>query len=125
MKFNSICLITKDVQELANFYEKAFQANVEGDKDYMKVFIEGADLSIYAYEGMERMAPGSTKDIGSGSVVIEVEVRDADAEYQRLAKHHIKVLKELTTQDWGIRSFWFSDPDGNIINFYTNLSTPI
>lgn len=125
MRFNSICLITKDVLSLSHFYEKVFQAIAEGDSEYMKVFVEGADLAIYSYEGMERMAPGSTKSIGSGSVVIEVEVRDVDMEYQRLAKYDIQVIKQPTTQGWGIRSFWFSDPDGNIINFYTNISTPI
>jgi uncharacterized glyoxalase superfamily protein PhnB len=121
MRFNSICLVTNDVPSLASFYQKILQVKTEGDRDYAKVFIEGANFSIFSREGMERMAPGCTHDLGSGSVVVEIQVDNVDVEYQRLKQMDIKFIKLPTTQEWGIRSFWFIDPDGNIINFYAQV----
>jgi uncharacterized glyoxalase superfamily protein PhnB len=97
------------------------QVKTEGDKEYARVFIDGADFSIFSREGMERMAPGSTCNFGNGSIVVEIQVDDIDVEYQRLEQMDIRFVKHPTTQEWGIRSFWFADPDGNIINFYAKV----
>lgn len=33
-----------------------------------------------------------------------------------------QVVKPPTTQAWGRRSVWLRDPDGNIVNLYTNVA---
>ncbi|MBI4530115.1 MAG: hypothetical protein HY709_01215, partial [Candidatus Latescibacteria bacterium] len=42
-------------------------------------------------------------------------------EYERLSDMEVPMVKLPTTQTWGRRSFWFRDPDGNIVNFYANV----
>ncbi len=46
---------------------------------------------------------------------------DVDAEYERLAGLGIEVVKPPTTQPWGVRSAWFRDPDGNLLNLAPRL----
>ena len=77
-------------------------------------------FSIFSTDGMEKMAPGSTHETGSGSCNIEFEIEDVDGEHRRLTKMGVPIVKPPTTQPWGRRSFWFSDPDGNTVNFYTD-----
>jgi catechol 2,3-dioxygenase-like lactoylglutathione lyase family enzyme len=50
------------------------------------------------------------------------EVEDVDAEYERLKALDVEFVMLPTTHPWGARSFWFRDPDGNIVDFFANLA---
>lgn len=119
MRFHGICLVTRNVARLRNFYEAVLQLKAEGDDTFTILSTQGAALSIFTEAGMERMAPGSMQDSGNGRYTLEFEVEDVDREYERLTAMDIAFVKPLTTQAWGRRSVWFRDPDGNMINFFT------
>lgn len=123
-KFNSVCLVTHDVFKLRGFYEIVLQAKAEGDAGFSILSINGPALTFYTFQGMEQMAPGSMQGAGTGSAVLEFEVEDADVEYQRLVDLNIPIVKPPTTQPWGLRSIWFRDPDGNLVNFYARVAVP-
>ena len=76
-------------------------------------------MAIFSVEGMENLAPSSMKDAGCGGFTMGFEVQDVDAEYDRLKTMGIEFVIRPTTHPWGARSFWFRDPDGNIVDFYT------
>jgi predicted enzyme related to lactoylglutathione lyase/predicted SnoaL-like aldol condensation-catalyzing enzyme len=115
--FNGICIITPHVRQLSDFYSAVLQCPAEGDDAYAAISTQGAALSFYAEQGMERMAPGSMQGAGRGSFTLEIQVDDVDREYARLVEMGVPVVKSPTTQPWGWRSAWFRDPDGNILNF--------
>jgi len=121
VRFNGICLITKDVSTLRDFYKNVLQADAEGDDTFTMIATRGAELSIFAENGMERMASGSMQDSGCGKYTLEFEVEDVDQEYQRLKTMGLIFVKPPSTQTWGRRSVWFRDPDGNIINFFAKV----
>ena len=121
MKFTGICLITNDVAGLAKFYEMVLGVKAEGDAVHAELRPEGAGISIFSVEGMERMAPSSLQGAGHGGFTFGIEVDDVDAEYQRLKTLGVEFVKLPQTHPWGCRSFWFRDPDGNIVDFYTVL----
>ncbi len=122
MRFNGICLVSRDVRRLREFYESALQVEAEGNDVHVKLETAGAVLSVFSESGMEGMAPGSMKDYGHGGFTIEFEVENVDDEYRRLKSMDVPIVKMPTTQPWGRRSVWFRDPDGNILNFYQDLS---
>ncbi|MFU8796063.1 MAG: VOC family protein [Dehalococcoidia bacterium] len=122
MRFNGICLISQDVRRLREFYESALHVEAEGDDVHVKLKTPGAVLSIFSESGMEGMAPGSMKHYGHGGFTIEFEVENTDEEYKRLKSMNVPIVKMPTTQPWGRRSVWFRDPDGNIVNFFQDLS---
>ena len=121
MKFVGICLITNNVPNLAEFYTKALGVKAEGDDVHVELNTKGAGMTIYSIEGMESLAPQSMQGAGNGSFTIGFEVKNVDVEYKRLKALDVEFVKLPTTHPWGTRSFWFRDPDGNIVNFFSNL----
>ena len=122
MRFNGICLVTQDVPRLRSFYTAILQAEAEGDDTFTVLSTQGAVLSIFTEQGMERMAPGSMQHSGCGRYTLEFEVEDVDQEYERLQAMQVIFVKPPTTQSWGRRSVWFRDPEGNIVNFFATVA---
>jgi catechol 2,3-dioxygenase-like lactoylglutathione lyase family enzyme len=116
-EFKGICIITRDVRRLREFYRTVLQAEPEGDDTFAAITSLGAMLAFYTESGMEQMAPGSTQGAGRGAYTLEFEVQDVDREYEHLTRLGVTIVKPPTTQPWGRRSVWFRDPDGNIVNF--------
>lgn len=119
MRFTGICLITADVPALARFYTQALGVAAEGDATHVELRTEGAGIAIFSTAGMEALAPQAMQGAGHGSLTISFAVSDADAEYERIKALGVAFIKLPTTHPWGARSFWFRDPDGNIVNFYS------
>jgi predicted enzyme related to lactoylglutathione lyase len=67
------------------------------------VFFLGAGL--LEVSGHSDSAPGQ-------SVMIWLQVRDVDAEHERLAAAGVRVLREPVTEPWGLTEMWIEDPDG-------------
>jgi catechol 2,3-dioxygenase-like lactoylglutathione lyase family enzyme len=121
MIFNGICLVTRDVRRVRQFYEAVLQTEFKGDDVFAWLESAQRTFSIFSAEGMEKLAPGSMNGAGYGSFTIEFEVADVDQEFERLKSLGVEVVKEPTTQSWRRRSVWFRDPDRNIVNFYMSL----
>jgi len=122
MEFIGITLITKDVPNLAKFYSNVLGVKAEGNDVHVELKTEGASLAIFSTESMERMAPHSMRDAGCGSCSIVFRVKDVDAEYEKLKKLEVEFVKPPTTHSWGSRSFWFRDPDNNIVDFMSPVN---
>jgi catechol 2,3-dioxygenase-like lactoylglutathione lyase family enzyme len=116
-RFNGICIITRDVRRLCDFYRDVLEAEPEGDETFASFTSLGAVLAFYSELGMETLAPGSTQGAGRGAYTMEFEVQDVDREYERLTRLGVTIVKPPATHPWGRRSVWFRDPDGNIVNF--------
>jgi catechol 2,3-dioxygenase-like lactoylglutathione lyase family enzyme len=99
------------------------QVQAEGDANFVAFESVGVPLTLFHAEGMEQMAPGSMQGAGIGNVVLEFEVEDVDEEYARLLGLNVPIVKPPTTQPWGLRSVWFRDPDGNIVNFFAAVKS--
>jgi catechol 2,3-dioxygenase-like lactoylglutathione lyase family enzyme len=114
------CLITGDVKGLVNFYESVLQqkASRSGD-DYAELRTGVGVLAIFSAQAQDRYIPGSAIAGNNKGVVLEFEVADVDQEFRRLHPLVSVWVKPPTTQPWGTRSFYFRDPDGNLVDFYS------
>ena len=74
MRFHGICIATRNVARLCVFYRKILKLEPEEGNVFEIIPTEGAVLSIYSAERMEKMAPGSLEGAGYGSYTIEFEV---------------------------------------------------
>jgi predicted enzyme related to lactoylglutathione lyase len=117
-RLKSICLITQDVRGLCGFYANVLELPPAGDDSFAMFTTSEINLSISSTQTLEQMAPGLTIEAHAGNCFLEFEVEDVDQEYERLRALDVEILKPPTTQPWGLRSVWFSDPQGNRINFY-------
>ena len=116
--FTGNCLITPNVPALVDFYTGVLGADAEGDDTHAQLRTQGAGLAIFSVAGMEGMAPGSMQGAGYGGVTLMFQVDDVDAEYARLQALGVEFVMRPRTHPWGARSFWFRDPDGNVVDFY-------
>lgn len=49
------------------------------------------------------------------SAMLWLQVRDIDAEHERLAAAGVRILRGPVTEPWGLAEMWIEDPDGNRI----------
>lgn len=55
---------------------------------------------------------GHSAGAAGQSVMIWLQVRNVQAEHERLAAAGVRVLREPTTEPWGLIEMWIEDPDG-------------
>lgn len=117
------CLITDNIRRLVDFYEPVLQRKAKWSGDTYAEFATGAAiLAIFSAEAQEKYIPGSAEAGKNRNVILEFRVADADREYMRLQSAVKAWVKPPTTQPWGTRSIYFRDPDGNLVDFFSQPS---
>jgi catechol 2,3-dioxygenase-like lactoylglutathione lyase family enzyme len=120
--FTHTCVITEDVAEMRDFYTRVLSMRpTRTHDDYVEFATSRGALSLYARSKLEPYAPGATSPRSNRSVMLEFEVDDVDAEYERLRSLPIVWVKPPSTQPWGNRSIYFRDPDRNLVNLYSRV----
>jgi catechol 2,3-dioxygenase-like lactoylglutathione lyase family enzyme len=116
------CLVTSNVKRLVEFYEPILllKARKSGE-DYAEFPSDAGVLAIFSAEAQEKYIPGSTEAARNRSLILEFRVGDVDQEYRRLQSLVKTWVKPPATQPWGTRSFYFRDPDGNLVDFYAPI----
>ena len=125
-RFHGVCLISKDVRRLRDFYAAILDVEIVEDEASLAnrhavLATDGTALSFYSTDAMEGMAPGSMQGAGTGSLTLQFEVEDVDAAFERLVALDVPIVKPPTTHRWRTRSLWFRDPDGNIVDFSSDV----
>lgn len=114
------CLITTNVSRLVNFYENVLGMKAQWSGDQYAEFRTGIGvLAIFSSDAQEKYIPGSTKAASNRSAILEFKVADVDHEYGRLQPLVTTWIKKPATQPWGTRSVYFRDPDGNLVDFFS------
>ena len=109
MLFSGICLLTKDVRRLSEFYQKILQTTSDCDDEiHQEIHTQGAFLAILKYYNV---------NVGNPNMNMAFTVDDVDTEYLRLKEFGVEILDEPITRPWGARNMRFCDPDGNYIVF--------
>jgi predicted enzyme related to lactoylglutathione lyase len=122
-RLTGMCLVSDGVRRLAGFYESVLEIEAQGDEQYSYFDTGAVQLSIFSTQGTEGMAPGATAGAGTGRWLIEFRVADVDAEHARLVALGVAIVKPPTTQPWGMRSVWFRDPDGNMVDLFAPVAS--
>jgi catechol 2,3-dioxygenase-like lactoylglutathione lyase family enzyme len=117
------CLITPNVQQLVDFYEPVLKVKAKRSGDDYAEFQTGAGvLAIFSAASQEKYIPGSAEGAANRGVVLEFTVADVDQEYRRLQSLVKTWVKPPSNQPWGTRSFYFRDPDGNLVDFFAPVA---
>ena len=126
VKFTHVCLITKKLEILRDFYQAVLQVEPKVyQEDYLEFPVEGAILSLYRQESLEQTVPGAMQAGHNRSVMLEFQVADVDREYHRLKQSQLPLdwVMVPTTFPWGNRSIYFRDPEGNMVNLYSKVES--
>ena len=116
------CLITNDVKQLTDFYQRVLQVRPHASgESYVEFPTDAGTLAIFGAEAQEEYIPGSAQAGQNRSAILEFNVANVDLEYSRL-QGIVKVwVKPPTTQPWGTRSIYFRDPDSNLVDFFSRV----
>lgn len=126
MNFVSIRIITENVSKLLAFYEHITGVKgVRFTEDFAELQTANGTLAIGSTKTV-RLLGGQevAKAAENHSAIIEFITVDVDSIYQEQSVFLSPYLvQEPTTMPWGNRSLLFRDPDGNLVNFFTPVST--
>lgn len=118
MKFASTRLICADIKTMVGFYETVLALSAEWLAPvFAEIVTPSATLALGGAETVALFKEGSAEPGANRTAIIEFQVDDVDAEFERL-KGKVEFVHEPKMMPWGNRSLQFRDPEGNIVSFY-------
>lgn len=122
----SIRIITEDVSKMLEFYEQITQIKgIRFTEDFAELQTAYVTLAIGSTRTLQFFGGTEVaKAAENRSAIIEFITDDVDRIYQERSGFLATYLvQEPTTMPWGNRSLLFRDPDGNLVNFFSPVST--
>lgn len=118
MKLASARLIAADITAMVNFYEMVTSTPAQWLAPvFAEIVTPSATVAIGAQETVGLFMEGSAESGKNRTAILEFQVDDIDAEYERL-KEHVSILRGIQMMPWGNRTFQFRDPEGTLVAFY-------
>jgi predicted enzyme related to lactoylglutathione lyase len=114
-------IVTDDVEGLAAFYVSLLGVSVTLNDYYVEVPAGPVTVgfSKRRFTEYREDCPAEPGQHRRDEVILDFEVGDVDAEYERIAGLGVTVVMPPTTQPWGSRSMIFRDPGGNLVNVFS------
>jgi predicted enzyme related to lactoylglutathione lyase len=126
MEMVSLRIITADIKRLVQFFEKATSIQAKwSTEDFAEIITGSFTLAVGSTRTLSFFGEGVAQAAYNKSVIIEFRVKDVDGEYEKIKELTSDIVQKPTTMPWGNRSLLFRDPDGNLINFFTPVSTAL
>lgn len=124
MKLASLRIITKDIKQSVEFYEKVTGFTAQWyTEDFAELTTDTITLAIGSTSTMKLFGTEQLSEPQNHiSIIIEFLVSNVDTEFKKIKGLTNHIIQEPTTMPWGNRSLLFCDPDGNMINFFTPVS---
>ncbi|WP_129793784.1 VOC family protein [Sphingosinicella sp. CPCC 101087] len=110
-------VMTDAVSGTAQFYESYFGFKPLFVSDWY-VHLQAQDdpnVNLAILDGMHATVPKVARGKVSG-LILNFEVDDVDAEYERIRRAGLPILLEIRDEDFGQRHFITSDPNGVLID---------
>ena len=120
------CVLTRNLERMEQFYRAVLQLEPRGRVGYREFPTEPGVFSLWSVDDYKQITGDAADGLEGGSVMLEFQVGDVDAEFARLRGStdlQIDFVLEPTTLSWGNRSIYFRDPDGNLVNFFTPVGS--
>ena len=115
-------LVTTDVAKLTRFYENVSQSKAEVlNSSYVQFQNEACKgLAIVELASTRAYGEDVAQSGANRSVILDFEVDNVDAEYERLQENVSDWVMPPKVMPWGARAIVFRDPDGNLVNMYSH-----
>ncbi|GGF24833.1 glyoxalase [Youhaiella tibetensis] len=119
MKLASVRLVAADIKALVAFYETLTGKEAEWLAPvFAEIVTPSAALAFGTADTVALFKEGSAEPAANRSAIIEFQVEDVDAEYERL-KNELEAVMAPKVMPWGNRAAQFRDPEGTLVSLYT------
>jgi len=116
-------LWARDMPVMRNFYAKVmrFEEYFELPGGDWLEFRVGGNLLALCRPGL--IVQDAAPPIGTGAVHLAFQVRreEVDACEAALRAEGVEIVAPATDQPWGHRTMFFRDPDGNLLEIYSDI----
>jgi len=120
-----ISLLVEDVSKALHFYHDTLGMEItDNSPDYAALRAnENLKLSFFSRKAMEEALPSvRASQVNGHRSVIEFHVDQLNDLYKTLSIKGVQFISEPTDHpDWGIRTTYFEDLDGNLIELFEEL----
>ena len=119
MDFVSVRIITDNLDDMVEFYEKV--TGVTADRPipvFAELHFPSYTLAL-GHTSTAALFNNAARPAYNKTAIIEWVVDDVETEYERLKPIVSEWEQEPTLMPWGNRSVLFRDPDGNLVNLFT------
>ncbi|CAG9258618.1 VOC family protein [Paraburkholderia unamae] len=120
MKFASVRVVTPDIERLVEFYQRL--SGIEAVRlayGFAEMRFEGLTLAISSEHLIRLFNVGAATAAANQSAILEFEVDDVDAVFERMKASGTNIVMPTTVMPWGNRSLLLRDPDGNLVNLFS------
>jgi predicted enzyme related to lactoylglutathione lyase len=120
MNLRQTRLITNDLPRLTRFYESVTGATAMPVTGTYVEFNHDAceGLAIADVTALLAYPDNIAEPAANRSTILDFQVEDVDAEYERLKGEVAEWVQLPKTMPWGNRAMLFRDPDGNLVNVF-------
>jgi uncharacterized glyoxalase superfamily protein PhnB len=124
-KVNATVLFVQDLNRAMTFYRDTLGLEVVVSDDVSFAFrMEGQDFALVEVSAGVKMLNEEVLALQQGAghrVMLCADVEDVDAAYQALTAKGVAFIKPPIDQEWGWRTAYFADPEGNIWEFRQSI----
>lgn len=115
-------LMTDDVAATVAFYQRFFPFEPAFAIDWYVhlAWKDDPKVNLAVMDGQHDSIPAANRGTVSG-LILNFEVEDVDAEYERLVAAGLPVVQELRSEPFGQRHFIAQDPNGVLIDIITPI----
>lgn len=115
-------IFVTDIEKMVTFYRDILNFSVEWDGGMFANLKKGNDALFFYDRADFAKAIGETCYPNKGinltmEMYMHCETADVDKEYDRLKALDVKIICEPADQPFGMRNFFFADPEGNILEY--------
>lgn len=117
-----VIVLCDDLDRMKEFYRDVLVLPVESESEVNLVF--RASSVFLALRKRSRDYDGRGAGAGSPGVQLAflVSTAEVDSHYRKLVEKGVPILDAPKDQPWGHRTVYFSDPEGNILEYYSELT---
>jgi predicted enzyme related to lactoylglutathione lyase len=102
-------LAASDPMHLARFYQEVFELDLPHDMGWIAFLTKDTPQKIE----LHTVSQGGS---GTELPVISIGVDDLEATEAAVRAAGAEIIYGPTTEEWGLRRFFFRDPAGNLVN---------
>lgn len=122
MKLDGFGLFVEDMSTMMRFYRDVLGFNITEGEDAENVYLvkDGTLFMLYERKNFEQMTSRKYEYVkglnGHFEIALYVDTfEEVDAEYAKAVEKGARPVMEPTTEPWGQRTCYITDPEGNLI----------
>lgn len=113
-----IAICAKDTAALCKWYVETFNFSVVFDNGEGVYFIRANDGTVFEIMKFKSgVQPWDTSAIGLRHIALSVSKDDFDYEVNRIKSMGLKIEADVSEVPNGVKTFFFRDPEGNLLHF--------